>query len=316
MAYVIPRGAKRVLIALLLAVVGYHIFATAACVVAIAFPNIFKRYTRYSAGLVKQMPHEGVVFASRRGCSLAGWFFRRQDSAAVVLLCHGRSSNKTHELPYVRAFADYCNVFVFDFAGHGDNPYAATSIGYNEAADVLGALDWLGGMGITQAVVLGHSMGGSAALRAVSEYTGPVQIKAVITEGAFADLGELLRSRTGDMLLPPTVWWPAFRIAERIAGYRISDNVPERFIRSVTCPVLVMQADKDWLAPSDSARRLAGNAGGPVEVVAFKGRHDQPCDEVSSNALRFVTTHMPPASGGTQPLGTDGMKSRTSKTLL
>lgn len=293
MTFRISRRIRRNLGIAVLAVLVFHLLAITIGVIAVAFPNIFKRYDNYSPELVAQIPHEAVVFENRRGVSLHGWLFRNPDSGKAVLLCHGRSRNKAHEMPYVRDLLKHYSVFVFDFAGHGDNPYTVTSIGYHESDDVLGAVDWLGSRGFSEIAVMGHSMGGAAAIKAVAEYrNGPVRIEAVITEGAFADLEDLLLRQARQLFLPPTVWWPAFRIAERLGGYRIGENVPEKFIRDVHCPSLIVQADRDCLAPGDSARRLGANAGGPGEVVMFKGLHDVPCDQVSSNALRFLLAHL------------------------
>ncbi|MEI6217580.1 MAG: alpha/beta hydrolase [bacterium] len=286
--------ARKSIKALILAVLCFHVLGIAAVVVAVAFPNIFKRWDKYSPALVAHIPHESVEFRSRRGNTLHGWFFANPLSRQAVVLCHGRSRNKSHEMPYVRDFLKDYNVLVFDFTGHGENPYAATSIGYNESGDVLGAMDWLEGLGVREIAVVGHSMGGAAAIKAVAESgTNPV-VKAVVTEGAFAELDTLLTRKVQQYCIPPTVWWPAFRIAEKVSGYSIRKNEPAQFMREVCCPVLIMQADDDWLAPEGSAKRLCENAGGISEVVTFNGRHDTPCEAVASNSLRFLMIHMPP----------------------
>lgn len=294
MTFRISGVTRRSIKALILAVLCFHVLGIAAVVVAVAFPNIFKRWDKYSPALVAQIPHESVEFQSRRGNTLHGWFFANPVSRQAVVLCHGRSRNKSHEMPYVKDFLTYYNVFVFDFTGHGENPYAATSIGCNESGDVLGALDWLEGRGFREISVMGHSMGGAAVIKAVAEYGTNFVVKAVVTEGAFAELGTLLIRKVQQYCVPPTVWWPAFRIAEKIAGYSISKNEPAQYMHKVRCPVLVMQADDDWLAPGGSAKRLGENAGGISEMVAFNGRHDTPCDAVASNSLRFLMIHMPP----------------------
>ena len=229
------------------------------------------------------------MFKSRRGNVLHGWFFNNPASRQVIVLCHGRSYNKTHEMPYVRDFLKHYNVLIFDFTGHGENPYVPTSIGYHESYDVLGAVDWLDSRGFREIVLMGHSMGGAAAIKAVAEYgNGPVRFKAVITEGAFARLDDLLLRQVRRFCVPATVWRPAFRIAERIAGYKISENAPEHFMRNIRCPALIMQADRDSLASGDSAQRLGMTAAGSSEVVTFDGQHDVPSAEVSANALRFL----------------------------
>jgi len=289
-----PFYIRRILGLLIIGVLAVHLLAITGLVIAVAFPNILKRYDKYNPELVALIPHEKVLFESRRGVALHGWFFSNPRSAKAVLLCHGRSRNKSHEMPYVRDFLKYYNVLVFDFTGHGENPYAATSIGYNESGDVLGAMDWLEGRGVREIAVVGHSMGGAAAIKAVAESgTNPV-VKAVVTEGAFAELDTLLTRKVQRYCIPPTVWWPAFRIAEKITGYSIRKNEPAQFMREVCCPVLIMQADDDWLAPEGSAKRLCENAGGISEVVTFNGRHDTPCEAVASNSLRFLMIHMPP----------------------
>lgn len=277
-----------------LAVLAFHAAAIAAIVISVAFPNIFKRYSGYNADLAADIPHEVVMFSGRRGNPLHGWFFANPASRRAVLLCHGRSRNKAYELPYVKNFLKRYNVFVFDFTGHGENPYAPTSIGYHESEDVLGAVDWLGSRGFNEIAVMGHSMGGAAAIKALAEYgNGPVRIRALVTEGAFARLEDLLSRQVSQFYVPWTVWRPAFRLAEIIGKYRISENAPERSIREVRCPALFMQADADALAPADSALRLGLNAGGTSEAAAFGGRHDVPNAEVSSRALAFLLARWP-----------------------
>ena len=292
----VSKRFRRVLKIAILLVLCFHLLAIAIGTVAIAYPNIFKRYAKYYPELVAAYPHENVAFAGRLGNVLHGWFFANKQSSKAVVMCHGRSRKKAHEMPYVRDFLKDYNVFVFDFNAHGDNARSVTSIGYHESADVLGAIDWLQSRGFREIALVGHSMGGAAAIKAAAEYgtNGPGRIAAVVTEGAFADLNALLRRQAGQLLLPPTAWWPAFRIAERMAGYRIAENSPERFIRRVYCPVLIMQAETDYLSPPDSPGRLRANAGGAGEVIMFEGRHDVPCEAVSSNALRFVLANMPP----------------------
>ncbi len=282
------------MVAVLVLILAAHIVAIIGGCIAIAFPNIFKRYRTYNRELVAQVPHESVTFKSRDGIDLHAYFFPNTNTTKAVLLCHGRSSNKTRELPYARDFMARYNVLAIDFRSHGANRSGTTTIGMRESEDVLGALDWLVNRGITEVAVMGHSMGGATAIKALSEFKGggTLQVKALVTEGAFASLNDLLMRQAHHLCVPLAIRAPAFALAEQVAGYRIKDNAPERFITGISCPVLILQAGNDYLCSPDSAERLYAAAKSPKQLRYFKGRHDTPCDEVSRLTLEFLKAYL------------------------
>lgn len=273
--------------------VALHTVGIVICVISIAFPNILKRPQKYHRDLVATTPHREVEIQSRGGYPIHAWFFDNVITSKVVLLVHGRSRAKDYEMPYVKAFLSDFSVMAIDLKGHGENAYATTSIGYHEAGDILGALDWLAKEGVSEVGILGHSMGGAAAIKAAaSGMPEGLAVKALVTEGTFADLDELLRGRAKAFFIPPTVYLPAFEISELVAGYRFRDNAPERFVQHVACPILILNADRDGPTPPDSGRRIHGNAAGPKRMRSFRGIHDTPSPEVSSLALEFFREHL------------------------
>ena len=286
------NGLGRIAVVLLSLVVILHAFGICIVVIATSFPTFYKRAWTYYSDILAEIPHEEVAVTRRDGQELSGLFFRNEKSRKAVLLCHGRSRKKTHAMPYVLAFMDDYNVLTFDFRSHGENPYGTTSIGYHEADDVLGALDWLAKEGMSEVALVGHSMGAAAALHAAGQYGGEkMEIAAMVTEGAFSSLAGLLRSKTRRLFVPATIWWPAFRISEHLAGYSIADNVPQEWIRRVTCPVLILQAKGDQTLPADSAERLAAQAE-DAQVLYFNGEHDVPCGAVVRLCRAFVRQHL------------------------
>jgi len=275
-------------------ILAWHVFGIAGGFVAVCFPNIFKRYRTYYPNLVTKIPHESVVFRSRSGVPLNAFLFRNPNTSKAILLCHGRSYNKSHEMPYARDFMAHYNVLAIDFRSHGSNRSGTTTIGMKESQDVLGALDWLAEQGMPEVAVMGHSMGAAAAIKALSELepNGLLQVKALVTEGAFADLHDLLSRQAKRYFVPLTISGPSFKLAECVAGYRIRDNAPERLIGTIRCPVLILQADNDYLCSPDCAERLFAAANKPKILRYFKGRHDTPCDEVSRLAMEFIDAHL------------------------
>ncbi len=72
----------------------------------------------------------------------------------------------------------------------------------------------------------------------------------------------------------------------------MNDHRPEDYIKSVGCPILIMQAKTDHMVPADSATRLHANARPPRELIYFKGKHDTPSETVAVAAAAFLDDHL------------------------
>ncbi|MFK7752808.1 MAG: OsmC family protein, partial [Sedimentitalea sp.] len=77
----------------------------------------------------------------------------------------------------------------FDFTGlgHSEGEFANTSFSSN-VADLVAAARYLSGRNMTPSMIIGHSLGGAAVLKATSEIN---TLKAVVTIGAPADPGHV-----------------------------------------------------------------------------------------------------------------------------
>src|SRR5260370_11000938 len=75
--------------------------------------------------------------------SRSGLFFPGFRGAPTIILCHGYESSKGELLTLVSALQDHqYNVFLFDFAAHGENAGIST-LGYREVDEVRAAVDLL-----------------------------------------------------------------------------------------------------------------------------------------------------------------------------
>lgn len=285
------RGIRKILIASILTL---HLAGIAISTIGISLPYpIPAKNKTYYSEIVQSYAHENVTFKSKDGYELPGWFFNNPNTDKTIILCHGKSANKTAEMPYVRDFIKKYNVFIFDFRHHGEDRLGTTSIGYYEVNDLWGALDHLALGGIKEVAILGHSMGGSVAIMTAAQYKSDnIEIKAIITEGAFANLNQLLNDISKKNYLPQTIMYPAKKLSEAIVGYKMKNVSPEKDIAKVKCPILIFQAYDDEVVPSDSAERLFNNAKGLKYIKYFHGNHSVYDENVSRWILEFLSSHL------------------------
>ena len=164
------------------------------------------------------------------------------------------------DFPALLGNATNCNVLVYDRQGYGlSSPFtiAERDNDYMEReADVLN--DLILQLGIKDAILFGHSDGGSIALIAAGKY--PQHIRAVITEGAHifveeitlqgiragadaylnTNLKERLQKYHGDKTEAMFWAWAQTWLTDEFSTWNI-----ESFLPSILCPVLIIQGDND-----------------------------------------------------------------------
>lgn len=115
--------------------------------------------------------YEAVTFPSE-GRALQGWFLPNSQAKADIIVAHGLNANRQNFLePAMMMQRQGCNVFIFDFRGHGDSEGRQITLGLDEAKDLKAAHDWLAkrcpGLPVHG---LGYSMGASAMLTAAARF--------------------------------------------------------------------------------------------------------------------------------------------------
>lgn len=229
------------------------------------------------------LPFTEVLFSSRDGLTLHGWFIPAQHvtdfsledndwaarSKGTVVFGHGRFGSKDPDLKYVPWLreAGY-NSFLFDFRGHGRSEGSYTSFGFHERKDLLGAVDFLASKGISSVGVLGFSLGGAVGITtaAVCE-----DIRAVVADGAFVALRRTLARGARDRGVPswvvrclgPFILWLAGR---RVVG-DLEESDPIRWVSDIAPRALfLIHGERDKYVSTDDIRRLYDKAGEPKEL--------------------------------------------------
>jgi pimeloyl-ACP methyl ester carboxylesterase len=84
---------------------------------------------------------EEFTFPVAGEASHSGWFFPGFKGAATIVLCHGYGSSRGELLTLATSLQDrQYNVFMFDFAGHGENTERST-MGFHEATELAAAVN-------------------------------------------------------------------------------------------------------------------------------------------------------------------------------
>ncbi|MCD9147640.1 bifunctional alpha/beta hydrolase/OsmC family protein [Pseudophaeobacter flagellatus] len=223
------------------------------------------------------MPTEAITFPGHSGDTLAARLdLPNGPVLATALFAHCFTCSK--DIPAARRIAGRLAamgiaVLRFDFTGlgHSDGEFANTSFSSN-VADLIAAAQYLAGRDMAPALLVGHSLGGAAVLRARA---GIPTIKGVVTLGAPFDPGHV--SHHFDAALPEI---RAKGQAEVCLGGRpfvITRDFVEDISAAALAPViaelnaalLVMHAPRDDTVSIDNAADIFTAAKHPKSFVTL-----------------------------------------------
>lgn len=142
--------------------------------------------------------------------------FRMGGSGPVLLLVHGISDRSDSWLPVMGPLAERFTVVAPDLLGHGgsDKPRAD----YSVAAFANGMRDLLDVLGVEQATVVGHSLGGGVAAQLAYQYPERVErLVLVSTGGVGREVSPVLRLAAAP-LAELTTWPLALPGTSCVAG--------------------------------------------------------------------------------------------------
>ena len=251
--------------------------------------------------------YEAVTFKARDGLILQGYWIpapgdsaQGPPSAPAIVVCHGYNGSLDADLKVAPMLnrAGF-GVLAFDFRGHGRSDGAIVSLGYHERQDLLGAVDWLQGRGVTRVGVLGFSMGGAVGLS-----TAPLHplIHVVVADGAFAEARTVIEGALRERYTPgPLTPWLAWAILQAM-GWRVAAPLaqadPLRVIGQLAPrAVLLIHGAQDSYVPMDSVRALYRAARPPkaLWVVPEAGHREaaqhRP-DEYERRVVDFFQTYL------------------------
>ena len=210
------------------------------------------------------------------GQELKGWFLEPENDRGgpVVVMVHGWGSSHGRMTflaePLLKAGYP---VFLFDVRYHGESPEAPYVTVRHFRDDTMAATREMKELYPDRLVVLmGHSMGGSAAILAVAE---GAPVDGLVTIAAPADLWGVWADFFDQRGLPGRWIVRAFNPFWRYrAGVPFSTLRPDEGVKEVKLPFLILHGDRDKSVELDHARILARGAGTEVVVMEGEGHND------------------------------------------
>ncbi|NML72376.1 alpha/beta hydrolase [Chryseobacterium sp. RP-3-3] len=208
------------------------------------------------------------------------------------------------DFPVKLSEATGSNVLVYDRLGYGKSDPMLTherSVNYMELeADLLN--DLLAQLNINNAILFGHSDGGTIALITAAKY--PERVKTVICEAGHIFVEEVTLKGVYDA-------WDAYRttnLAERLQKYH-GDKVEmlfkawtetwtrddyrswniESLLKNIQCPLLFIQGEADEYGTFDQVEKTISQVNGPSEKYIIPETGHTPHKEVPELVLKKTT---------------------------
>lgn len=214
-----------------------------------------------------------VGFLSADGLVLRGWYAPSRNGAVVILI-HGLGANRSQLLDdaaivYGRGYG----VLVYDSRACGESEGEVTTLGYREAQDVFGAIDFVVSQPEEKSPrvgLVGHSMGGATAILAAAQDR---RVEAVIAQSTYASLEANLESSLQQLTgLPAFPFAPlVVSFGEREAGIEIEQVRPVDAIRFVSPrAILIVHGALDEVVPVSNAYELYAAAREPRELFVLE----------------------------------------------
>ena len=207
---------------------------------------------------------------------LDSWLIESSAKKGVVILFHGKDSNKSSLLDVAKIFNSLnYDVLLVDFRGVGKSSGNRTTIGVTEAEDVVVAVDYVKQLNLQKPIILyGISMGSAAILRAIAQLN--LEPDAVVLELPFTSLLDAIKIRIENARLPPSplaqlvVFWTGIQ-----HGFNGFTHSPIEYAKAVDCPTLILAGGSDRTVEITEVKKLYQNLDVSKNMVIFpKAGHE------------------------------------------
>jgi len=223
------------------------------------------------------MPTERITFPGHDGTQLAARLDMPQGPhLATALFAHCFTCSK--DIPAARRIAARLAgmgiaVLRFDFTGlgHSEGEFANTTFTSN-VGDLAAAAQYLEGRGMAPSLLIGHSLGGAAVLKARAQIAS---VRAVVTLGAPSDpahvahnFAEALPRITSDGVAEVTLGGRPFCISRAFIDDISAGNLKSA-IHNLDAALLILHAPRDEIVAIDNASEIFLAARHPKSFITL-----------------------------------------------
>lgn len=250
---------------------------------ALLYPSRTTLARAIPQGCVEQT-FEGVD-VELRGWRCAATVPRR----GTIIYLHGIADNRGSAIGVVDRFVRRgFDVIAYDSRAHGASTGKFCTYGVLEKQDLRRVMDQAG---VTDAVLIGHSLGAAVALQAAA---AEPRVRAVVAASTFADLRSIAIERAPSFFSNRAIA-AAFSRTEHDGGFSIDAASPLLAAARVFVPVLVIHGLSDTNTRSIHSQRVFDALPGPkrLMMVPGAGHNDVLSPQVWSEIENWIDVVLP-----------------------
>jgi pimeloyl-ACP methyl ester carboxylesterase len=298
-----PNLSVAKLLSSVLAIALFLFVAVAAVSGFLVYEIVRPQRAAASYDLSVMMGHPVTMsFPVAGGGSREGFFFPGLRGAPTIIVCHGYGSQRSDVLTLVSALQDQqFNVFVFDFAGHGNN-LPGTTLGYREVAELRAAIAAIATRDDVDPArfgLYGVDMGGYVVLEVAT--TDP-KVKAFIVDDAYSDPRAFVQSeikRSGLTVLPMVDKVSDFGFRMVNYPFRSQPPVTGQLPATTGMPKLFFVAEDRQVLATETMN-LYNRAPDPKQVIrtnaAYSAMSDDSRKNYETQVVGFFLQSLPPTA--------------------
>ncbi len=196
--------------------------------------------------------------------------YEEKGTGKPLILLHGNNEDGTYFVNQIEPFSKFRRVIAVDTRGHGKSPRGKAPFTIRQFADDL--KEFMDGMGIEKADILGFSDGGNIALIFALKY--PDMVDKLILNGANLDENGVKASAQ----VPVTLGYKfALKFAAKnkkarknaeMLGLMVNDpNISEKSLSKVKAETLVIAGTNDLIKESETMRIHKGIGGSKLAII-------------------------------------------------
>lgn len=223
---------------------------------------------------------EAVDLTASDGCRLVGHeLLAGAPSQDWLVYAPGLGGTWKSGLCFARRFAQKgFNLLLLDMRSQGESGGTSVGYGHIERRDLVEWCEWVASQDADARIVLaGFSMGAAAVVEASGEPDLPDQVKAILSDSAYADLwGEAMyllgKGNAGaPFLLRPTLDIARLVLRAGRQGLDLAAASAEEAIGRSSTPIFIVHGEADCAVPLCNAARLAAAAACEHELLEVSG---------------------------------------------
>jgi Dipeptidyl aminopeptidases/acylaminoacyl-peptidases len=226
--------------------------------------------------VLEQLPWEHLFLQTEDGLKLAGYYYenpQRLKKNAVLIHGHGSCGFEGYASVGLKYIRHGYNVLLLDNRACGSSEGKWSTFGLQERKDTLQWVNRLAKADPDQPIVIhGTSLGGATACM-LSAMELPVQVKAIVSDCAFANIRKQLEYMLPkimhvpyQMILPQVLCW--FR---HETGLSIDETSPLEAVKHAHVPMLFIHGEADQYVLKENGQKLYDACNAPKQLLWIPG---------------------------------------------